>query len=157
MMYCNINRLVKSRLNPARNYLLKVYKRNTRTRCEIRSKLTIKTPERRHWHTSGVFIVNFEHVNAVWISSMRLDGRKDIHTVAACSNEVRVLPPLQGNNRGHIKTHASLSSALKHPNISMQFCNWDDCFVFFYHCTYNYQSYPLKFMNLWKLAFDWFD
>ena len=30
-------------------YLLKVNNRNTRTRCEICSKLTIKTPERRHW------------------------------------------------------------------------------------------------------------
>ena len=29
-------------------YLLKVYNRNTRTRCEISSKLTIKTPERRY-------------------------------------------------------------------------------------------------------------
>ena len=29
-------------------YLLKVNNRNTRTRCEICSKLTIKTPERRH-------------------------------------------------------------------------------------------------------------
>ena len=26
-------------------------------------KLTIKTLERRHWCRSGVFIVNFEHVN----------------------------------------------------------------------------------------------
>ena len=26
------------------------------------SKLTIKTPERRHWRRSGVFIVNFEHI-----------------------------------------------------------------------------------------------
>ena len=25
-------------------------------------KLTMKTPERRHWHCSGVFIVDFEHV-----------------------------------------------------------------------------------------------
>ena len=33
--------------NPARIYLLKVNNRNTRTRCEICSKLTIKTPERR--------------------------------------------------------------------------------------------------------------
>ena len=30
-------------------YLFKVNNRNTRTRCEICSKLTIKTPERRHW------------------------------------------------------------------------------------------------------------
>ena len=33
--------------------------RNARKRCEICSKLTIKTPERRR---SGVFIVNFEHI-----------------------------------------------------------------------------------------------
>ena len=25
-------------------------------------KLTIKTPERRQWRRSGVFIVNFEHI-----------------------------------------------------------------------------------------------
>ena len=33
--------------NPAGIYLLKVNNRNTRTGCEICSKLTIKTPERR--------------------------------------------------------------------------------------------------------------
>ena len=32
---------------PAGNYMFKVSNRNTRTRCEICSKLTIKTPERR--------------------------------------------------------------------------------------------------------------
>ena len=37
--------------------------RNNRTRCEIFSKLTVKTPERRQWHDSGVFIVNFEHIS----------------------------------------------------------------------------------------------
>ena len=30
------------------------------------SKLTLKTPERRNWRRSGVFIVNFEHVIAGW-------------------------------------------------------------------------------------------
>ena len=34
--------------NPTGIYLLKVNNRNTRTRYEICSKLTIKTPERRH-------------------------------------------------------------------------------------------------------------
>ena len=33
--------------NPAGNYMFKVNSRNTRTRCEICSKLTIKIPERR--------------------------------------------------------------------------------------------------------------
>ena len=50
--------------NPASNYMLKVNNRNTRTRYEICSKLTIKTPERRQWRRSGVFIVvNFKHSN----------------------------------------------------------------------------------------------
>ena len=40
------------------NYLLKVNKRNTTKRWEIRSKLTIKTPNRR----SHAFAVNFEHI-----------------------------------------------------------------------------------------------
>ena len=46
--------------DPAGNYMFKLNNRNTRTRCEICSKLTIKTPESRQWRRSGVFIVNFE-------------------------------------------------------------------------------------------------
>ena len=41
-------------------YLLKVNIRNTKTRCEICSKLTTKTQEQRL--VCGVFIVNFEHI-----------------------------------------------------------------------------------------------
>ena len=48
---------------PADIYLLKVNNRNTRTRREICSKLTIKITERRQWHRFGVFIVNFEHIS----------------------------------------------------------------------------------------------
>ena len=43
--------------------MFKVNKRNTRTRCETCSKLTIKTLEGHHWRRSGVFIVNFEHIS----------------------------------------------------------------------------------------------
>ena len=32
-------------------------------RCEIFSKLTIKTPKWRHWCRFGVFIVSFEHIS----------------------------------------------------------------------------------------------
>ena len=42
----------------ADNYRFKVNKRNTRTRCEICSQLTIKTLR------SSALIVNFEQVNA---------------------------------------------------------------------------------------------
>ena len=44
-------------------YLLKNNNRNTRTRCEICSKFTIKTPGRRQWRRSAVFIANFEHIS----------------------------------------------------------------------------------------------
>ena len=44
-------------------YLLKVNNRNTRTRSEICSKLTIKTTKRGQWRRSGVFIVKFEHIS----------------------------------------------------------------------------------------------
>ena len=44
-------------------YLVKVNNRNTRTRCEICSEFTIKTPERRQWRRSAVFLVNFENIS----------------------------------------------------------------------------------------------
>ena len=48
-------------------YLPKVKNRSTRTRCEICSKLTIKTPERRQWRRSSVSIVNFQRIIAGWV------------------------------------------------------------------------------------------
>ena len=46
--------------NSSKNiYLFIVNNSNTRKGCEICSKLTIKSPERR----STVFIVNFEHIS----------------------------------------------------------------------------------------------
>ena len=54
--------------NLAGIYLLKVSNRSTRTRCEICSKLTIKTSERRQWRLvcSSFSVANFEHVIARW-------------------------------------------------------------------------------------------
>ena len=52
--------IVKNVIDPIGIYIFKVNNRNTRTRCEICSKLTIKnqinTPP-------GVFIGNFEHIS----------------------------------------------------------------------------------------------
>ena len=48
---------------PAGIYLFKVYNRKTRTRCEICSNLTTKTPEWCQWRHSRVFIVNFNPIN----------------------------------------------------------------------------------------------
>ena len=48
-------------------YLLKVNNRNSRTRCEICSKLTIKIPERRQWRRTRIFIINFEHTSHLFL------------------------------------------------------------------------------------------
>ena len=58
-------------------YLFKANRRNTRKICEICSRVTIKTPERRQWRfywklwtyfspLSSVSIVDFEDVNICW-------------------------------------------------------------------------------------------
>ena len=52
--------------------MFKVNNRNTRTRCEICSLLTIKTPERQQYRPSGVFIVNFEHISCLVLVSLLL-------------------------------------------------------------------------------------
>ena len=62
----NADKTIQDCCNLAGIYLLKVNYRNTRTRCEIYSKLTIKALERCHCYHSGVFIVNFEHVIVDW-------------------------------------------------------------------------------------------
>ena len=44
---------------------MKSFKVNNRAMCEICPKLTLKTPERRHWRRSGVFIFNFEQISHI--------------------------------------------------------------------------------------------
>ena len=51
------------RVNPACIYFPQVNNRNARKRCNICLKSTTKTPERRLWRCSGVFIFNFEHIS----------------------------------------------------------------------------------------------
>ena len=51
---------------PVGNYMFKASNRNTKTRCEKCSRLTIKTPERRHCR-SGVFIVNMENISQFFL------------------------------------------------------------------------------------------
>ena len=74
-LYFDEKALIEKSSNPAGNYMFKVNNRNTRTRCEICSKLIIKTPERRHCllvPCSSVSIVNFDQVNAGWENSLEL-------------------------------------------------------------------------------------
>ena len=58
--------MVLRRNDPSNVYLLKVDNRNTSKRCEICSKFTTKTPERRHWRRPGIFIVNFEDISQLF-------------------------------------------------------------------------------------------
>ena len=57
------SRIVIATRQPSLYLPLKVLHRDTRIRCEICSILTIKTPERRQWRHSGVFIVKSEHIS----------------------------------------------------------------------------------------------
>ena len=68
-------------LQRSRHLPAQINNRNTRTRCEICSKLTIKTPDRSQQHRSGVFIVNFEQISFLallfilfWAGKCRLGG-----------------------------------------------------------------------------------
>ena len=56
-------------------YFFKVNSRNTRNRCQICSKLTLKTPERRQICSkltpfSSVSIVDFEQLNFSWVAAV---------------------------------------------------------------------------------------
>ena len=57
-------------------YLSKVNNRNTRKRCEILSKLTIKTQNWRQWYRSGAFIINFEHISHLFLVFLLLILKK---------------------------------------------------------------------------------
>ena len=61
---------------PANIYLFKVNNRNIGKRCEICSKLTIKTPERCQWRRSGVLIVNFENISHLFLVFLLLNLNK---------------------------------------------------------------------------------
>ena len=89
--------------SPAGNYMFKLNNRNTRIRWEICSKLTIKTPERPHWHRSGVLIANFEHISlcssvsivnfeqvkAGWIAYLFSQAHSQI---SSCHNRTHIPP-----------------------------------------------------------------
>ena len=72
---------------PANISMFKVNKRYTRKRCEICSKLTIKTPERRQWRHSGVFVINFEHISQFFLVYLLLTLNKEMLAGVCVLNE----------------------------------------------------------------------
>ena len=67
---------INSTYYPANIYLLKFNNRNTRKRCEICSKLTIKTPEWRQRRRSGILISNFEPISHLFLVFLLLTLNK---------------------------------------------------------------------------------
>ena len=64
-------------LRPANIYFFKVSNRSTRKKnCEICSKLTIQTQERRQWRRSNVFIINFEYISQLFLVFLLLNLKK---------------------------------------------------------------------------------
>ena len=80
---------------PAGNYNFKVNNRNTRTMYKICSKLTIKTPERRHWRRSGVFIVNFEHISHLVLAFLLLTLSSKIYIFVWFNGLLHQLQPVK--------------------------------------------------------------
>ena len=79
---------------PVGIYLLKVNNRNTWTRCEICSKLTIKTPERRQWLTplltlTMYFVVCIQNAERLTWSSVTF-GRSSLKFLCVCVCIARV-------------------------------------------------------------------
>ena len=69
IIHCSYAYTTYEDLTPAQIYLFNINSRNTRKRCEICSKLTIKISERRQWLStyfttfSTFFSVNFKKLN----------------------------------------------------------------------------------------------
>ena len=68
--------------NPAGNCILKVNNRNTRTRCEICSKLTIKVPERRRLESDNASSIchNIEQ----WDTNLSFKVEANVVLTSAC-------------------------------------------------------------------------
>ena len=54
------------------------HSRNTKKRCGICLKLTIKIPERRHWRRYSAFIVDLEHLSQLSLVFLLLDLNKSM-------------------------------------------------------------------------------
>ena len=70
MLFVHVGKRSSSRSQcffPDGIYLLKVNNGNTRTKCEICSRLTTKRPEQCHWHRAGVFIEHILHLALVFL------------------------------------------------------------------------------------------
>ena len=79
---------------PVNIYLFKVNNRNTKKRCEVCSKLTIKTPERLHWpwtYFNSVSIIEFEQVIVNWVAARTLESLSLTHKFLSARVFIRIV------------------------------------------------------------------
>ena len=122
--------------------MFKVENRKRTTRGEICSKLTIKIPERCHWHHSGIFLVNFEHISLCFsVSIVRLKqvngGWRRNHTkqckLFTSVNRSRLIKNSRRKSEHlwdllHIYTNEKTFADVFIDNFIFSFC------IFFSHC-----------------------
>ena len=128
--------------------MFKVYNRNTKIRCEICSKLTVKTQKRRQWRRPGVFIVNFEYISHLVLVFLFLTLNR--------------LMPVGMFKVNILDTGAILKICLK---LTVKISEWyhrcssGDCIVHFEQAqkqsfpNFQYNGCPEKFPKLFKKYF----
>ena len=100
-------------------WLFKVSNKNTRKRCEICSKVTIKTPEQSQWRRSGVFIVTFEHISHLFLAFLLLTLNNLMLAGIAPSHLLKKFSMENLNNRN--ASQRSIQVPAKHLRLSF-FC-----------------------------------
>ena len=74
---------IKNKISPSRIYLFKVTSDNTTAMFKICSKLTTKTPERRHLRRSYLFIVSFgvvkKNISVVEFEQVNVSWDRHLH------------------------------------------------------------------------------
>ena len=75
---------------PSKCNMLKDSNRNNNKTCENLSKLTIVTPEQRHWCRFGVFMANFEHISH-YFSTFSASSVVDLEQVNICRVDTKLL------------------------------------------------------------------
>ena len=73
-------------------------------KCEICSKLTLKTPEQLHWRRSGVLIANNEHISHLFLAFLLLNLNKKMLTrfvllLFSIKEQISIRFSPTGNNR----------------------------------------------------------
>ena len=93
--------------------------------CKICSKLTIQTPERRHWHRSGLFIVNFEHnshLALVFILTSNLLLSAGIHNILSWPSIKCNICVLQSSPSCRLETTYSNSALARLEQLHQKLC-----------------------------------